>query len=244
MLKWVGHGLQIAGNIMTAEAFDEWAQDVGGKWIEEKAQTIFLSWLAGETRARRAIKKEITSDVNSETFRAALNSQLDLLPIVLLNVADVASEVKLLTARRSQTLVAVPRSVIQEAFISQLVSELSQAAELQGFKRHPKFLLRSIGREAEETYANASMPQFLADVGDYNLIIVDSDTSFAWPVPPGSPRGHLYVVRVHTFEKKIDKNLREVLKRVVTDEKARLGAASKEERDSAFNEFVRLIHQD
>jgi hypothetical protein len=49
-VKLVGRVLQITGDIITADAFDEWLKAVGRDVIQERAKELLLSSLAGQAR--------------------------------------------------------------------------------------------------------------------------------------------------------------------------------------------------
>jgi len=112
-----GRTLQIARDIMTADAFDAWVKTFGESIIKERAEKMFLGSLGGRARAKRAVKSELATDVGSEFFKTSVQEELNWMPtFVFKQSADRCRSVTLLTGYESETVVAVPRAPIRDAF--------------------------------------------------------------------------------------------------------------------------------
>lgn len=238
IVRWVGKGFKLAGNIMSSDAFDEWIETTGKDLLQNYAEQLTCSWFRGQARAKKKLYADIGSTIDEGSpFRSALDEQLNRFPGVVDTFASHSSHVPALIQHYSiHDVVVVPRQLVRDIFTCDVVSELKNSRELARFTGFPEGYLRRISAEAENAAFHGEIPESVTD----RCILVDIDKTFPWPdqVLPG----HYYIVygylgfniRGGGAGKKRIKSITAGSSAAVDALKARLGKWSEEEIQDAF----------
>ena len=71
VIRLTGTAFELAGEIMTADAFEEWAESVGKAQVERFAREQSFSFVLGKGRAKRKLERRYSKTFASETLMTA-----------------------------------------------------------------------------------------------------------------------------------------------------------------------------
>jgi hypothetical protein len=215
--KWTGKGLQLLGRILAAEEFERWLQSEGERYLTEALKNTSVNWLFGEARARSKLFGDVSESLNSDTFRPALQERLEKLPSI---VADFGEDIKLKSYRLnlpvestgSGWITVVPRLIVQRRYVSYLIKELGESAELARLQGFPSLYLRAKANDSEDAFFTAIKHNKKTPPPAGGLI-TGVDDNFDWHL--GEVIGHYYYASTTFFSskearKKLDSDVRKL----------------------------------
>lgn len=192
VIRWTAKGLKLTGEILDSENVEKWMENKARSLVESKLKQLPAKWLAGESRARRALRKEVQATVDaSPTFRAALEEAMGKLPEILFSAArqiQSASIANILVTDYTFFLVVCPRGIVRQLYSNHLVSALKDSAALQQYVGLPGMFLEKIAGDSEDAYFSDKKRD--SDLGKAGAVI-DTDPEFRWGI--SDEDGHYYV---------------------------------------------------
>ena len=195
-IKWTGKAFKLVGRILTAEDLEEWMENEGKAFLEDRIASTSHKWFRGKARAVKGIENEVIDlTKKSDAFKEALNNSLERLPLVIARTGDKFqgnAPVHLFEKSNMDWILALPRVVVRMAYRQIIIDELSDVAELSEYPGLASVVLGHRADEAESAFfkKNLKNKEYLCDPDGY--VLVGGDGKYQWL--PDEESGHYYLV--------------------------------------------------
>jgi hypothetical protein len=241
-LRWTGKAFQLVGELLAADAFEEWVEAEGKAFVEERLKGMVLKGFRGRARARNALRHEMQGALaRSDLLQAAITRHLDRLPALLQQAGRFMSMEKAAHFRASgygKYVVAVPRALLVNEIRVVMREALSNSRELDRFTGFPTIFLERKADAGEKVLFDWLAKEAPVGIHENSAIVMGTHSDFDWML--GRPFGHYYVAYSNSSleDKKARKELIKDLKEPLETLKVQLGSLSSEDMSSFRDSLV------